>query len=70
MRCLSLLPANCGQDVQEQLKATPMMFRQDIRENFFTVNVFRHWNRLLSEVVDAPWLLVFKRHLDIALIVL
>lgn len=23
MRCLPLLPDNCGQDVQEQLKATP-----------------------------------------------
>lgn len=59
-----------GKMCRNSSKLLQGMFRQGIRENFFTVNVFRHWNRLLSEVVDAPWLLVFKRHLDIALSVL
>ena len=42
-------------------------FRQDMREHFFTERVVKHWNRLPREVVDAPSLSVFNRHLDNAL---
>ena len=42
-------------------------FRLDIRKKFFTVKVVRHWNRLLSEVVDALSLEAFKARLDGAL---
>jgi len=42
-------------------------FRLDISKKFFTKRVVRHWNRLPSEVVDAPSPAVFKIRLDGAL---
>ena len=42
-------------------------FRLDIRKRLFAARVVKYWNRLPREVVDAPSLSVFKRHLDNAL---
>ncbi|KFR13213.1 hypothetical protein N306_12422, partial [Opisthocomus hoazin] len=41
--------------------------RLDIRRKFFTMRVVKHWNRFLTEAVDAPSLKVFKARLDGAL---
>jgi len=49
------------------LKLHQGKFSLDIRKNFFTKMVTKHWNRLPTEVVESTSMEVFKRRVDVPL---
>jgi len=52
-----------GLFITNSYKLEGVRFKVDIRNKIFTARVVRHWNRLPSDIVNAPPL-AFKARLD------
>jgi len=61
-RFFSVVPGNRTRGNRHKLKHKK--FHLNMRKNFFTLRVTEHWNRLPREVVEFPFLEIFKTRLD------
>ena len=64
-RLFSVVPSDGTRDNGHKLKHRRLPLT--IKKHFFTVKVTNHWHRLPREVVESPFLEIFKSHLDTVL---
>jgi len=61
-RLFPVVPSDRTRGNEHRLKQTK--FQLNMRKNFFPLRVTEPWNRLPREVVESPFLEIFKTHLD------
>lgn len=61
-RLFLVVPSNSMKSSDHKLKHKE--FHLNIRKNFFTLRVVRHWNRLPRELVESACLETLKTHQD------